>query len=85
MEQTALVADLPGLSCGICFLRTRFGLTVAQRGNQLLRTEQPPPFPCILENWVCRQEARPSACGQELEAGLLGGNQTSLEDYSAVG
>lgn len=25
VERTALVADFPGLSCEICFLRTRFG------------------------------------------------------------
>lgn len=34
---------------------------------------------------MCRQEACPSAAsGQELEAGLLGGNQTSLEDSSQL-
>lgn len=60
MEQTALVADLPGLSCGICFLRTRFGLTVAQRGNQLLRTEQPPLFPASLRTGCAdRKRVRP--------------------------
>lgn len=76
------------LGLGLVRLRLRLDSCTVRESVLEARAAPPPPSPpspCILENWVCRQEACPSAaCGQELEAGLLGGNRTSLEDYSQL-